>query len=94
MPKDWASLAKLVSSAPAEQVGVKEAPQDEGAVIDVPPAMIEIPVPPPDALLYVLNEKGQTAGPKDAPYLWCWEGGPRWYYASVHPIPLGRRYAD
>ncbi len=50
--------------------------------LEAPPAV----TPPPGAKLYFQDERFRICGPADA-YLWCWEGGGRWYYPAEHAVP-------
>jgi hypothetical protein len=43
--------------------------------------------PPPGARLYFKDEQGRACCRAEAE-AWCWEGGPAWYNAADHPLPL------
>jgi hypothetical protein len=44
------------------------------------------PTPPPGARLFFSDADGRPCKAEDA-YLWCWEGGPEWYYTYKNPPP-------
>jgi hypothetical protein len=49
------------------------------------------PIVPPGATIYTQDEHGRPCKP-DAAFIWCWAGGPRWFYAKEHPVPIGNPY--
>src|SRR5262245_21618440 len=49
------------------------------------------PEPPPDARFHFADERGRPCDNGNAVFMWCWEGGSRWYYASDNPPPAGAR---
>jgi hypothetical protein len=64
---------------------VVEAPavQDATEAARVPPGL------PVDVVIVVADEDGYTdPAMKGPPYMWCWTGGPTWYYVRDYPIPL------
>jgi hypothetical protein len=50
------------------------------------------PVVPKGAPLFFLDENGRPTDARRS-VLWCWEGGPRWYYTAQNPVPSGHPIA-
>jgi len=51
---------------------------------------------PTDAVIVVADESGNYPSDRrfKVPHMWCWIGGPRWFYVSDFPIPLPRKGED
>ena len=46
------------------------------------------PTVPPKSFVFVADAKGyMNENRKGEPYMWCWAGGPTWYYVKEHPVP-------
>jgi hypothetical protein len=51
----------------------------------------QLPVPPEGTTVYCQDENGRPCTP-DAAFIWCWSGGPQWYYARDYPVPAGHLF--
>ena len=49
---------------------------------------VEQPIPPAGARIYLCKRDCTECGPGDEVYMWCWEGGPQWYYTPQYPPPI------
>jgi hypothetical protein len=50
--------------------------------------VIPPPVVPKGAVLFFADEAGRPTDARRST-MWCWSGGPRWYYTAQHPPPAG-----
>jgi hypothetical protein len=48
------------------------------------------PNPPPHAEIIVADRNGCTPAKNGEEFMWCWTGGPGWYFVEKHPLPKGR----
>ena len=61
---------------------------------DLPPPRPAIPreavpvavLPPAGVRLFFSDDDGRPCKAEDS-FMWCWEGGPRWFYTSKNPPP-------
>jgi hypothetical protein len=74
--------AEDLEALKANRVELIELLKEESAVVD------DQPVPPRGARIYLCRKDCAECEPGDEVYMWCWEGGPRWYYARTHPAPI------
>ncbi|MFO0863919.1 MAG: hypothetical protein U0744_04580 [Gemmataceae bacterium] len=49
------------------------------------------PDPPPHAEIIVADGLGRTPAKHGEEFMWCWTGGPGWYFVKEHPLPKGTR---
>ncbi len=86
------ALARLWQSTPAPKADQGEAvpqspPLDVPSSPAAPPSnKPSAPAPPEGAILHIVDQKMRPCLPTEC-YVWTWEGGPRWFYASEYPPP-------
>jgi hypothetical protein len=80
--EQWAGLAAL-EAARRSRIGPTPTANGSHSLGRV---SSDAPAPPPGATIYCQDEHGRPCKP-DAAHIWCWSGGPRWYYVKEHPTP-------
>lgn len=79
-PAPASSVEFVIEDAAAVRLAEEEAE----AVATYPE---DAPQPPPGARVYLCREDARECGPGDTVFMWCWERGPRWFYAREHAPP-------
>lgn len=86
-----------VSPPQTGRVSVGEAPAAASSPIlaehDAESPRLPPSFPGPSAVIVVADADGYTdKAMKGPPYMWCWIGGPQWFYLNDYPIPLVPRH--
>ena len=61
--------------------------QEEAAILAASESEPQ-PVPPLGVKIWLCRKDCAECEPGDEVYMWCWEGGPQWYYADRYPPPI------
>jgi hypothetical protein len=85
-PKSAEALARQLLDRKSEVMASLTAPAPPAEKDAPDPPVISEPDVPPGAKLYYQDQHGRPTNARRA-FLWCWAGGPRWYYAAQHPAP-------
>jgi hypothetical protein len=85
-PKSAEALARHLLDRKAEMMAALRAPAPPPEIDAPDPSPASEPDVPPGSRLYYQDNRGRPTDARRA-FLWCWAGGPRWYYAARHPAP-------